>query len=265
MDEKLLLIEKQERVCTISFNQPERRNILSPLLLIQLADTLAEIQKEGEIRCVVIRGVGDKAFSAGYDIGVIPTNPTPEMAEAFKTKNPLRTGLQAIVHFPYPVIAMVNGLAYGAGCELATTCDLRIAADHVRFSMPPAKLGVVYQWEGLRQFINIIGLANTKEMFLTGRAYEAQRAKEMGLVHYVLPPDQLAPFTYAMAKEISENAPLALSSGKRIMNFFLENQNLDPEMLKEIEVLRMQAFNSEDLKEGQRAFKEKRKPVFKGR
>ena len=265
MAEKLLVVEKNQKICTLSFNRPARRNALSAELLFQLADTLTEIRQENETRCLVIRGMGDKAFSAGYDISEIPANRTPETAETFKTKNPLQTGLQAILQFPYPVIAMINGAAYGAGCELSATCDIRIASDKARLSMPPAKLGLVYRWEGFSRFINVIGLANTKEMFLTGRSYDAFRAKEMGLVNYVVPFDQLESFTYGMAKEIAENAPLSLSSGKKIMNLILRYQRLDPEIIKEMNDLRDQGFRSEDCKEGQRAFKEKRSPVFKGR
>ncbi len=265
MPEPFLLVEKREKICTICFNRPDRRNALSPTLLWQFADVLAAIQKEDQIRCLVIRGAGDKAFSAGYDISEIPTEEAQKKPEASKAPNPLQTGLQALLRFPYPVIAMINGAAYGAGCDLATACDIRIVSENARLSMPPAKLGIVYHWEGYLRFIQIVGVANAKEMFLTGRAYTAQRAKEMGLVNYVVPFDQLESFTYEMAGEIAANAPLSLSSGKKIMNLLLQYRPSDPETVKEMETLWKQAFNSEDIKEGQRAFKEKRKPIFKGK
>lgn len=265
MAEDFLIVEKQDRVGTIVINRPERRNALSPLMLFKMAELLAELQKGDEIRCVVIRGAGDKAFSAGYDISDLPVDLTPEMAEEFRTKNPLRTALKAVINFPYPVIAMINGHAIGAGCELAMTCDIRVAAEGAKLSMPPAKLGIVYHWAGVFQFINTAGLANAKEMFFTGRAYEANRAKEMGLVNYVVPPDKLASFTYELAKEISENAPLSLKGLKTIFNKYLFNQKVSAEDAREMEDLVDQAFHSEDLKEGQKAFQEKRKPVFKGR
>jgi enoyl-CoA hydratase/carnithine racemase len=265
MEEKLLLTEKKEQICTIIINRPERRNALSPPLLFELADTLTRLKEEGEVRCLVIRGAGEAAFSSGYDISAIPTNMTPERAEAFKTKNPLQAGLGAVTDFPYPVIALINGHAFGAGCELAMCCDIRIAVEAARLSMPPARLGVIYHGSGILRFINVVGLANAKEMFFTGRAYEASRAREMGLVHYVVPADRLSSFTYEMAQEISENAPLSLRGLKIIFNKCLQYQKIDPQDDQEIEALRDQAFNSEDLKEGQRAFREKRKPVFKGR
>ncbi len=265
MVEDFLIIEKQQRIGTIIINRPDRRNALSPLMLFKMAELLAELQKGDEIRCVVIRGAGDKAFSAGYDISDLPVDLSPEMAEAFRTKNPLRTALKAIIDFPYPVIAMINGHAIGAGCELAMTCDIRVAAEGAKLAMPPAKLGIVYHWGGVFQFINTAGLANAKEMFFTGRAYEAQRAREMGLVNYVVPAEKLVSFTYEMAQEISENAPLSLKGLKTIFNKYLFNQKVSPEDVREMEEIVDRAFHSEDIKEGQRAFQEKRKPVFKGR
>ena len=260
-----LLIERTERVATIILNRPEKRNALSPLLLIELVDVLAHLKDEGEIRCVILRGAGEKAFSAGFDISDLPVDVSPEIAEAAKGDNPLDNGMMAIVDFPYPVIAMINGLAFGAGCELAITCDLRIAVDDARFSVTPAKLGIVYRWRGILKFIDIIGPAYAKEIFFTGRAYEAAQAQKMGLVHYVLPRDQLTDFVYGMAHEISENAPLSLRAIKTIFNRFHHDERISPEAIREIETFRYDAFRSEDLKEGQRAFHEKRKPVFQGR
>jgi enoyl-CoA hydratase/carnithine racemase len=160
---------------------------------------------------------------------------------------------------------MINGHAFGAAFDLAMACDLRIAAENARMGLPPAKLGIIYQPDGILRMINTVGVANAKEIFFTGRSYAAPKAKEMGLVHYVFPQDQLASVTYEMAREISENAPLSLKGMKVIFNKIFLSQKLDPQDAAEIKALRLQAFNSEDIKEGQRAFKEKRKPVFKGK
>lgn len=264
MEKNLLLIERKEKIGIITFNRPEKRNALSPVLLRQLADTITQLKEEGEVRCLVIRGAGDKAFSAGYDISNIP-DLDPEKTEAMKGKNPFELALEGITNFPYPVIAMINGYAYGGAFELAMACDIRIAADNARFCMPPAKLGIVYRAHEIMFFINAVGLANAKEIFFTARTYDAYRAKEMGVVQYVVPSDQLASFTYQMAQEISENAPLSVSATKTIINKCLNYQKTDPEDAREIEALYNRAFCSEDLKEGQRAFREKRKPIFKGR
>ena len=260
-----LLIERKDRICTISINRPEKRNALSPAVLLELIDVLKILTEEDEVRCVVIRGSGDKAFSSGFDISDLPINAGPEVSDALKGDTPLENGMKAISDFPYPVIAMINGLAYGAGCELAITCDIRIAADHCRFSMPPAKLGIVYRWRGILKYIDTIGPAFTKEMFLTGRAYGALQVKEMGLVHYVVPREQLSAFVDEMAREISENAPLSLKAVKRVVNRFHHEGRLSPQDIQEMEALRYEAYRSEDVKEGERAFREKRKPVFQGR
>ncbi len=265
MEESVLLIEKEDRVCTITFNRPERRNALSPMLLLQLCEYFEQIKQEDEIRCVVLRGAGDKAFSSGYDITALPTETDPRAMEARRKKTPFQLAIEAIRDFPYPIIAMLNGLAFGGGCEIAITCDIRVAVDTARLGMPPAKLGLVYSPGGLMRFINVIGLANAKEMFFTGRSCSAERAREMGLVHYLLPSDQLIPFTYEMAHEISGNAPLSLKGMKTLFNLFLKHQRFDPEEMKQMEMLITKAFASEDLKEGKQAFLEKRKPIFKGK
>jgi enoyl-CoA hydratase len=265
MEEPLILTERKERVFTLIFNRPDRRNALNPAMLSQSIEILNRTREEGEIRCLVIRGAGDKAFSSGYDIGDIPTNLTPEETAELRKRSPFQGLLSAVLDFPYPVIAMLNGHALGAGCDLAMCCDIRIAAEPALLGIPPAKLGIIYQPDGILRLINIAGLANAKELFFTGRNYKAQKAKEMGLINYVLPVDQLSAFTYEMAREISENAPLSLKGMKLIFRKGLDHQRLDPRDAEEIESLRGQAFNSEDIKEGQRAFKEKRKPVFQGR
>jgi enoyl-CoA hydratase/carnithine racemase len=264
MDDKLL-IDRTDRICTISINRPEKRNALSPLVLLELTNVLSRLKDENEVRCVIIRGSGEKAFSSGFDISDLPIDVSSEISEPERGDTPLDKGMKAIINFPYPMIAMINGLAYGAGCELAVSCDIRIAAEDVRFSMPPAKLGIVYRWIGILKFIDIVGPAYAKEMFFTGRPYDAHQAKEMGLVHYVLPRDQLSAFVYGMAQEISENAPLSLKAMKTVFNRFCHEQRISLEDAREIETLRYAAFRSEDVKEGRSAFREKRKPVFKGR
>ena len=217
------------------------------------------------VRTVVIRGSGEKAFSSGYDIKAIPTKSTPEAQEEMKGQNPLDLAMESVVNYPYPVIAMLNGYAYGAGCELAVTCDIRIGADDISMGMPPAKLGVVYRPIALQRFINVIGLPGTKEIFFTGRFYDAPLLKEIGLVDYMVPRAEHESFTYSLAEEIAANAPLSLKGTKRILNLIAGSVKLDDEDMKEAEGLISKAFNSEDLKEAQTAFFEKRKPTFKGK
>ncbi len=262
MENDILMIQREEHVCTLILNRPEKRNALSPDLLIKIYETLQNFSKDDTIRTLVFRGGGDKAFSAGYDISAIPT--TPETQEKLKELNPLELAMDSIVNYPYPVIAMLNGFAFGAGCELAISCDIRIGAEDIRMGMPPAKLGVVYAPSGLRRFIRAVGLPNTKKIFFTGRYYDAPTAKELGLVDYLVPKSELESFTYALAQEIAGNAPLSLKGTKRVLNLLIRSEKMNDEDQKEADAIISQAFSSEDLKEAQAAFLEKRTPTFKG-
>ncbi|MDY7033660.1 MAG: enoyl-CoA hydratase/isomerase family protein [Thermodesulfobacteriota bacterium] len=265
MDDNLIIVEKQDHICTITLNRPEKRNSLSPPLLLQFIRTMESLNEDQEIRVVVIRGAGNEAFSAGYSIFDIPKGMSPDDMEALKKINPLLRGLEVISEYRYPVIAMINGFALGAGCEFAATCDVRIATDKSKLGMPPAKLGVLYSYSGHMRFVNLIGEANAKELFLTGRMVSAQRAKEMGLVSYVVSEDDLLSVTYDMAAEIAHNAPLSVSGSKTIINKCVASPVPNAEDEAFAEKLIAHCMSSEDLKEGQTAFMEKRKPVFQGK
>lgn len=265
MTTDILKVEKKDRVATLILNRPEKRNSLSPDLLIGIHQTLETFVQEDTVRAVVIRGAGDRAFSAGFDIAAIPTKVSPEIQEKLKNQNPLELALRSVVDFPYPVIALLNGYAFGAGCELAVCCDLRIGADDIRMGMPPAKLGLIYPLSGLMRFVRVLGYPKTRELFFTGRYYSAQRVKEMGLIDYLLPRQEAESFAYEMAAEMAGNAPLSIKGTKRILNLLSQSIALPEQDLREANALLVQAFNSEDLKEGQTAFLQKRKPEFKGR
>lgn len=264
MNDDILLVKRNGYVVTLTLNRPEKRNSLSPDLLTRLHQTLSGFARGDDVRAVIIRGQGDLAFSSGYDIAAIPTRATPEIDEAIKTQNPLELAMRSVIDFPYPVIAMLNGYAFGAGCELAVSCDLRIAADDIRMGVPPAKLGLVYPLAGLRRFVHILGFNRTREIFLTGRFYSGPRILEMGLVDYMLPRQELEPYTRQLAEEIAGNAPLSVKGHKRILNLLAKSIRFEDDDLKEAEGILMEAVNSEDLKEGQAAFLEKRKPRFTG-
>jgi enoyl-CoA hydratase len=266
MENDILVVEKKGHVTTLILNRPEKRNSLSPELLSRLARELEKLgQDDSDTRALILRGAGDKAFSAGYDIAAIPTSVPPALQNRLKEQNPLEIALQSVLHFPYPVIAMLNGYAFGAGCELAVSCDLRVGAEGILMGMPPARLGLVYNPQGLMRFVRLLGFAKTREMFFTARNYTAQRAKEIGLLDYLVPKGEIEAFTLGLAEEIASNAPLAVRGTKRILGMLSESDNLSPDQMREAERITVASFNSEDLKEAQKAFLEKRKPVFKGR
>ena len=262
---KLLLIERNKNVYTLVLNRPEKKNSLSPELVETILEELEELATDDSIRAVVITGFGDQAFCSGYDIRSLPTQPSENVREKLKTLNPVESLFKTIVNYPYPVIAMINGVAFGAGCELSICCDIRIGADNIRMGMPPAKLGLVYPWTGLQRFIQVIGLKSTREIFFTGRTYDGIRLKEIGLVDYLVARDELVTFTYQMAEEIAANAPLALKGTKSVLNLLLETVQPDKSSMQEAESITETAFGSEDIREGQMAFLEKRKPEFKGK
>ena len=169
MADDVLLETIHGYIGTLTFNRPERRNALSPELLIMLYQALERWAKEEKVRAVVISGGDGKAFCSGFDIAQIPTDISPEMEALLKDNNPLELALSALKNFPYPTIAMWNGYCFGAGLNLSMCCDIRITADDIKIGMPPVKLGVVYHHEGLIQFIQAIGMAATREIFFTGR------------------------------------------------------------------------------------------------
>ena len=265
MDHQLLLIQNENNICTLTLNRPEKKNSLSLESVELLGSTLKELAEDDAIRTVILRGAGDEAFCSGFDIGSLPTQSGTDADQRLKSLDQVESLLQRLVSFPYPAIAMLNGFAFGLGCELSMCCDIRIGAEDIRMGMPPARLGLVYPWTGLLRFIQRIGIQSTKEMFFTGRTYTGRRIKELGLVDYLVPGDDLEKFTYAMAKEIAGNAPLALKGIKKVINLLMESSRLDKTQSKEAQAIFRAALLSEDMQEGQAAFLEKRKPQFKGK
>jgi enoyl-CoA hydratase/carnithine racemase len=266
MDEtNALLTERRGNIGVLRFNRPERHNALSPQMLIQVHQALEAWARTEEVRAVVITGAGEKAFSSGYDIMAIPTDVTPEVAERIRDSNPLALALASVKDFPYPTIAMVNGHCFGGALNLALGCDLRIGADDIAVGMPAARLGVVYPCDGIAQFVQVLGMARAREVFFTARTYRGAEVRAMGLVDRLVPRSELEATTFRLAEEIAGNAPLALKGIKRTLNLIESSAPLSVETRRETEALMTAAFQSEDIKEAQLAFVEKRAPRFVGR
>ncbi len=238
-----------------------KHNALDFQALDELEDAIHASAHDG-VRCVVLRGAGDEAFSSGFDMAemalVSSRHERPDEA--------VERVADALAAVPCPTVAYLNGFAFGGGLELAVTCDLRVARAGVKLAMTPAKLGVVYPEGGLRRFAEIVGTARTRELFFTGRSIDAETAIAWGLVNRVAPAASAESDALALAAEIAGNAPLAVRGMKRILRLLEETRerNLSPAERGETAELRRRAFESADLREGRKAWEERRSPSFKG-
>ncbi len=252
-----LLVEDRDLVRILSVSNPARRNALSPSILAALRKELVRASGDG-MRCVVLRGEGEVAFSSGYDLGSFDKDhERPPDAE-------VELSAQAIEKAGPPVIAFLNGLAFGGGFELACACDLRIAAEGARFCMPPAKLGLVYGPEGIARFAQLIGPSRARRLFFTGEVIDALTALSWGLLDELLPVEQALARVLSLAEAIAANAPSAVCEMKRIF-VRLGRPGLTEQESAQFAQARREAYDSEDAREGRAAFLGKRKPRFTGR
>jgi enoyl-CoA hydratase/carnithine racemase len=264
-DGKLLVDEPVEGVVRLTISNPAKRNALDHPILDAVTATLTGLASpESHARCVVVTGAHGM-FSAGYDIGEIPDEGFEETAERL-VAHPFTEAIDALEAFPYPTLAALPGHTIGGGLELALACDLRVAGEAIRLGMPPAKLGLVYSHTGLRRFLDAIGAARTRELFLLGRYVDAPTALAWGLVNRVAGEHELDAMTLELAGELAANAPLSQLGNKRVIAELLRaDGRLDPHIEEELIELRRASFASEDMREGMRAFAEKRAPRWRGR
>jgi enoyl-CoA hydratase/carnithine racemase len=260
---QLLIDEPAPGVTRLVISNPDKRGALDQAIL----DRFATVMPELDARCVLITGE-ERIFSAGYDIGDLGGwEPIDFADEAEKlVAHPFAAAIDAIDAYPFPALAALNGHTIGGGLELALSCDLRIAAVPIKLAMPPAKLGLVYSHTGIRKFIDAIGAARTRELFLVGSQIDAATALSWGLVNAVVESDQLPEAALALAREVAGNAPLAQRGNKQVIRAVLDAQAaLAPAVERELLELRRACFSSADFREGVRAFAEKRPPEWQGR
>ncbi|HUB35573.1 MAG TPA: enoyl-CoA hydratase-related protein [Solirubrobacteraceae bacterium] len=263
---KLIVDEPAADVVRLTISNPQKRNALDHPILDAITATLAELAGVGghqsRIRCVIVTGAGGM-FSAGYDIGEIPAGEFEERAEAL-VAHPFTEAIDALEAFPWPTVAALPGHTIGGGLELALACDLRIAREGIKLGMPPAKLGLVYSHTGLRRFIDAIGAARTRELFLLGQHIDARTALDWGLVNRIAPEAGLERLTLELASELAGNAPRSQLGNKRVIAALLQAESeLPADVEDELIELRKQSFASADMREGMRAFAEKRPPRWK--
>ena len=251
-----VLWQVADGIATVTLNRPDKRNAMNTPLLAALRAGVDELDRAPEVRVVVVRGAGP-AFCAGMDLREMEARQGEVDPEAGVIEV-----LQRIERSRHPTIAMVHGDAIAGGCELALHCDLRVAADVARFGMPLARIGLVIPFPLGQKLVEIIGPAQTRQLLFTGRLLDASRAREIGMVHEVVPAAELQTATYALARAIAENAPLSLQGMKAtILRAISAREQIGH---ADLDALVLEARRSGDASEGRRAMLEKRKPVFRG-
>jgi enoyl-CoA hydratase len=254
-----ILLERRERVALITVNRPDKLNALNIQTRTELADALAELRNDETVRVVVITGAGEKAFIAGADINEFAGRTALQQREVMKAKSIFT----AAEDFPKPLIAMINGFCLGGGCELALSCDLRVASDRARFGQPEINLGIIPGGGGTQRLTRLVGEGKAMQMILTGEMIDAQEAHRLGLVNEVYPAAELEAKTMELANKIAAKSPVALAMAKTAVKN-AARMNLRAGLEQEIDLFAL-CFASEDKEEGVSAFLEKRKPEFKGR
>ena len=257
-----LLAQADGAIGWLVFNNREKRNALSLDMWAGIPAILDRFERDPAIRVIVLRGAGEEAFVSGADVTEFEkVRSTPEQIAHYDKTG--ETAVARIQDCPKPTIAMIHGFCIGGGLGVALSCDLRLSADSGRFGIPAARLGVSYRWSDIKKLLDLLGPADTKEIFYTARHFPAQEAMAMGLVNRVLPAAELEAYTRDYCAKIAENAPLTISATKGVIAELLKPS---PEIDRaRCEALVKQCFASEDYIEGRRAFVEKRKPVFKGK
>jgi enoyl-CoA hydratase/carnithine racemase len=264
-DGKLLIDEPAENVARLTISNPAKRNALDHPILDAITASLSELgSAASSTRCLVLTGAHGM-FSAGYDIGEIPDEEFEQRAEQL-VAHPFTEAIDALEAFPYPTVAALPGHTIGGGLELALACDMRVALEGIKLGMPPAKLGLVYSHTGVRRFLDAIGATRTRELFLLGRYVDATTALAWGLVNRVASATELEATTLSLALELAGNAPLSQAGNKRVIGELLRAQGaLNPDVEQELTDLRRASFASDDMREGMRAFAQKRTPRWRGR
>jgi enoyl-CoA hydratase/carnithine racemase len=256
-----ILTRVEGRVGYLIFNNPERHNAVSLAMWERAAEVLTGFAKDGEIFVVVLTGAGNKAFVSGADISKFEhERGTKEAVDRYSAA--VDRAFTAVHAMPKPTIAMIRGYCVGGGLGLASNCDIRIANEEARFAMPAAKLGLGYDINGIRRFVDVLGPSFAKEMFFTARQFEAKEASAMGFVNRVVPDGEIEAYVREYAEMIAANAPLTIASVKFIVGELLKDESKRD--LGRCAELVQRCFASNDYQEGRRAFMEKRKPVFTG-
>jgi enoyl-CoA hydratase len=257
-----LLYEKKDHVAWITMNRPEVRNAQDPLMRQELLRAMELGRDDDDVYLMVITGAGDN-FCAGGDISGFPQNPVEFMEKIGQQIKGKKRPIELAREIPKPVIAMVRGLALGAGTELSMACDIIIASEDARFGQPEIRAGLIPGGGGTQVLPRLVGEKKAKELVFTGNMISAEEALRIGLVNKVVPKEKLRESVEELAATLAQRSPIILKFAKMAINKALET-TLSVGLAYESDLCAL-CFGTEDLKEGAKAFLEKRPPVFKGK
>ncbi len=255
-----VLATRDGAIATVALNNPGRLNALNRAMWARLGDVMRELSADDVLRCVVVRGAGDKAFAAGADIWEFHSE-RANAKQARKYGEDIATSMRALAECRHPVVALIQGACVGGGLLVASQADIRICGESSRFGVPVKNLGLVESYDELQGMMRVVGRAATLEILLEGRIWGAREAYEKGLVNRVVADDKVEQEAYATAQRIAEGAPLAARWHKKFVRRLADPRPLSAEERDESYA----CFDTEDFRTGVAAFLAKKKPDFSGR
>ena len=249
----------EDKVGYVILDNPSRLNAISLSMWEKIGILLKEYEKNNNIRCVVLKGKGKKAFSAGADISEFNDNRS-QSDTVLKYDNVSKNSLQILQSFSKPTIALIDGYCIGGGLATALSCDIRLASKKSTFAIPAAKLGLAYDYLGIKKLRDIVGPSRAKYIFFTARQFTSDEAMQMGIIEQIFNDSDFEEHTLKVLNAISDNAPLTIASAK----LAIDADPQDSKMIQRCREFEQVCFSSKDYEEGRLAFSEKRKPIFKG-
>ena len=264
MSYETLIYEKQDRIATVTINRPEKRNAWTTQVSEEIIDVFGAMEDDPEVLVTILTGTGDKAFSAGADLGNAKTHKVTTVGAHLASVSPKGFPVfNAVADYPKPVVAAINGFAVGIGCLITLCCDILLASDNAELGLPQVPLGILPAYGGAVRLARYVGRGKAMEMVLLGERINAQEAYRVGLVNKVVPLLELMPLAQDYARQLAALPPLAVRMAKESLN-----KGLDIASLKEAAQTDIYRFmllgQTEDSHEAHKAWRERRKPVFKG-
>ena len=256
-----LRVVRDGAIATLVFNRPDKRNAISVEMWQMFPEILGGLASDERVRAVVLRGAGTEAFASGADISEFArVRADTRTARVYSAT--VAAAEHALADFPRPTVAMVHGFCVGGGLEVALACDIRWASRAARFGITAARLGIVYSLAATRRLASVVGPSHARDLLYTGRLLDAEQARAIGLVNRVCAPEALEPETYAYARALAQHAPLSQRGAKMMLQHLLGEGGMAE---SDLDAVVERAYESDDYREGVRAFLEKRPPRFTGR